>query len=49
VWTTLGGEVSDMGNQAEKDLEEDPQLKQDAEKDSKKESEDIEGALKKDL
>jgi hypothetical protein len=45
----IGGSVSDLGNQFEKDLEQDPQLKQDAQKEAEKEGQDLEKDLKKDL
>lgn len=41
--------MSDLGEQAEKDLEQDPQLKQDAEKAAKQEGQDLEQDLKKDV
>ncbi len=41
--------MSDLESQAEKDLEQDPQLKQNAEKKAGQEGQDAEQELKKDL
>ena len=45
----MGGSMSDLENQARKDLEQDPDLKQDAEKQAEQQGQDIEQNLKKDL